>query len=128
MDVNRVSYTPAPSTGQGVDAPAPMPVQSPSPAPVEVSAPVEVRGQVSDGGGGRDVGEPLQRAVREINTTMSSYHRHLAIRMHEATGRRVVTVYDSDTNEILREIPPERVLDAHASMLEAVGLFMDTRG
>ena len=34
----------------------------------------------------------------------------------------------AETNEAVREIPPQRVLDAHASLLELAGLFMDTRG
>ncbi|MCL2456956.1 MAG: flagellar protein FlaG [Defluviitaleaceae bacterium] len=70
----------------------------------------------------------LQRAVREINTSIEPYSRHLEIRHHEATNRRIVTVYDSDTNEKVREIPPESVLEAHANMLEMVGLFVNTRG
>jgi len=39
-----------------------------------------------------------------------------------------VTVYNSDTNEVVREIPPDRVLDVHANVMEMAGLFMDTRG
>jgi flagellar protein FlaG len=72
--------------------------------------------------------DTLQRAVSEINSTLTSYRRHLGIRFHEATNRRIVTVYDTDTNEAVREIPPESVLDAHAHMLELAGLFVDSRG
>jgi flagellar protein FlaG len=52
----------------------------------------------------------------------------MSIGHHEATGRTMVTVYNTDTTEVIREIPPERVLDAHASLLEMAGLFMDKRG
>ena len=72
--------------------------------------------------------EPLRRAVAAVNTSIASYMRHLSINIHEATGRHMVTVYDSETNQAIREIPPERVLDAHASILELAGLFMDRRG
>jgi flagellar protein FlaG len=72
--------------------------------------------------------EMLTRAIGEINNSISTYSRHLSVSFHEATGRRMVTVYDSVTNEAVREIPPQRVLDAHASILELAGLFMDTRG
>jgi uncharacterized FlaG/YvyC family protein len=128
MDVARVSNyqaPPPPMPGQGgVDVPTPMPVQSSAPPPQEVPAIAEVRSmeRVSD------VGDPLQRAVSEINVSIASHGRHLSIRVHEATGRRMVTVYNSETNDVVREIPPERVLDAHANMLELAGLFMDTRG
>jgi flagellar protein FlaG len=76
----------------------------------------------------RLVPEVLQRAVMEINSSLAAHSRHLSVSMHEATGRHVVTVYNSDTSEIVREIPPARVLDAHANMLEMAGLFVNTRG
>ena len=123
MDVNRVSkaQSPPPVIGNGVDVSAPVPVQSVSSAPVqETAAPVP-----AESGGTPD---SLKRAVSEINSSLAVHGRHLSIQMHEATGRRVVTVYDSDTNEIVREIPPERVLDVHANVMEMAGLFMDTRG
>jgi len=136
MDVNRVYQAspapqvstppPAPVPIQGVDVPAPMPVQSN--APQAAPAAVSVEGYVRERTEVRRESEPLQQAVREINQSISSHGRHLNIRMHEATGRRLVTVYDSVTNDVLLELPPERVLDAHASVLEMVGLFMDTRG
>ncbi|MCL1843647.1 MAG: flagellar protein FlaG [Defluviitaleaceae bacterium] len=136
MDVNRVNgngYAPSPPPpmpGSGEFAPAPppeqiapevyMPAQAGlAPAPVE--SPRAERAE-------RESTDTLRGAVNEINSSIAIHRRHLGIRHHEATNRRIVTVYDSDTNEAIREIPPERVLEAHASMLEMVGLFMDTRG
>ena len=72
--------------------------------------------------------ESLRRAVAAVNTSIASHMRHLSINFHEATGRHMVTVYDSETNQAIREIPPEKVLDAHASILELAGLFVDRRG
>ena len=72
--------------------------------------------------------ESLRRAVAAVNTSIATHGRHLSINFHEPTGRRVVTVYDSETNQAIREIPPEKVLDAHASILELAGLFVDQRG
>jgi uncharacterized FlaG/YvyC family protein len=72
--------------------------------------------------------DTLQRAVNDINKSITVHNRHLGIRHHEPSNRRIVTVYDSETNEVIREIPPEKVLDAYANMLEMLGLFVDTRG
>lgn len=72
--------------------------------------------------------DSLRRAVTSVNTSIASHMRHLSINVHQATGRHIVTVYDSETNQAIREIPPERVLDAHASILEIAGLFVDRRG
>jgi len=125
MDVNRISnyQTPPPQiSSQGVDVPTPMPVQSTqTPAPVESY-------DASTGSNERGGGESLQRAVVEINSSLAIHGRHLSVQMHEATGRHIVTVYDSETNEVVREIPPARVLDAHANVLAMAGLLMDTRG
>jgi len=95
-----------------------------APAPVPQSAPPPpVRQEREE----RHVDE-LRVAVREINGYIADRRRHLDIRFHEPTNRRIVTVYDSDTNEAVREIPPERVLEAHANMLELAGIFINTVG
>jgi flagellar protein FlaG len=128
MDVNRVGgyAPPPPGTGEFV---APTPAV-PAPAPpvqIDVQAHIasETRERYESSGTGTDA---LSRAVGAINTSISSHNRHLSVSFHEATGRRMVTVYDSETNEAIREIPPQRVLDAHASILELAGLFVDSRG
>jgi len=109
----------APSVAAEVVAvPQTAPAPAPAPAPGEGGRPAERTAEP----------DVLPRAVREINTSIQAYGRHLDVRFHEATGRRVVTVYDSVTNEAVREIPPERVLDAHANILELAGLFVDSRG
>ena len=122
MDVNR-------TTNYGAASAPPPPPSANNLAAVAV-APTEVVTAASDPVAQRQEAtrEPLQRAVNEINSSIASYRRHLNIRIHEETGRLMVTVYNSDNNEVIREIPPESVLDAHANLLELAGLFVDTRG
>lgn len=128
MDVNRISggdyYVPLPppAPGSGQFAPAPPVEAAPPPAPAPSMSEMQERAERTE------TRDSLQRAVSEINSAIAIYRRHLGIRFHEPTSRRIVTVYDSDTNDVIRQIPPESVLDAHANMLEMVGLFMDTRG
>lgn len=45
--------------------------------------------------------------------------------IHEATSRVIVTMYDKETGEVLRELPSRHVLDAIASVT-ANGLTVDT--
>ena len=135
MEVNRINGNGYQAQGQAPAPPPPPMVGSGefAPAPVE-QAPVQIPHSPSpapEAGGGRaHSGEPdtLRRAVSEINSSIAIYRRHLGITHHEATNRNIITVYDSETNEIVRQIPPESVLEAHANMLEMVGIFMDTRG
>jgi flagellar protein FlaG len=44
--------------------------------------------------------------------------------IHEGTSRVTVTMYDRETGEVLREIPPRRVLDVLAA-LSGRGLTVD---
>jgi flagellar protein FlaG len=130
MDVNRVNGNgyqapPPPMPGSGEFAPAPEVVAVGAPAPPP--PPIEFAAQEPRGGRNEER-DTLRRAVDEINSSIAIYRRHLGIRHHEPSNRRIITVYDSDTNEAIRQIPPESVLEAHANMLEMVGLFMDTRG
>lgn len=124
MDVTRVGYYPPPPPAQ-TPAPAPVAVEVEAPTPAEVTVAVEEAALA------RAVERSeanLERAVTELNQSLASYARHMSINMHQATGRAMVTVYDTSTQEVIREIPPERILDAHASLLELAGLFVDTRG
>lgn len=39
----------------------------------------------------------------------------------------MVKVVDTQTNEIIREIPPEKTLDMFVKMLELAGIFVDEK-
>ncbi len=45
--------------------------------------------------------------------------------IHEATGRTFVKVINSDTGEMVREIPPEQILDLAAKIGEMMGILYD---
>jgi len=70
----------------------------------------------------------LERVVKELNRSLETHQRYMSIDTHEATGRIMVAVHNTDTQEVIREFPPEKVLDAHASLLEVAGLIVNTRG
>ena len=112
-------------------------VQQQPQAQVQPQAPVQQpprqemdQAQLSERRQGDEAGsqDPLIRAVKAVNTSLAPDMRHISINFHQPTGRTMVTVYDSETNQAIREIPPEKVLDAHAGLLELAGLLMDARG
>jgi len=60
--------------------------------------------------------------------------RHFQIRnvgldfeVHDATGRLKVTVLDSDTGKVIREVPPQQVLDMVAKLDEMMGILFEQR-
>ena len=65
----------------------------------------------------------IERANKAINGANKSF----VYAIHEATNQIMVKVIDKDTNEVIREIPSEKILDMVAKMWELNGLFVDER-
>ena len=69
----------------------------------------------------------LEKAIEKANKSMVFRNRYLEFRIHEKTNEIIVRVIDSETKEVIREIPSEKILDMFASMLELAGLLVDER-
>lgn len=69
----------------------------------------------------------VQEAVEDINKMLHHLNERLEFSVHEATNRIMVRVLDRETEEVLREIPPEQILDLVAKLWELVGLLVDKR-
>lgn len=69
----------------------------------------------------------LIQAIERANRAVLGRNTTFRFSIHEATKRISVTVLDKDTNEVIREIPPEKVLDVVAQMWDMAGLFVDER-
>ena len=68
--------------------------------------------------------DDLNRQVRQANTMK---HTQLSFKYHDDTNRISITVTDSDTDEVIREIPPEKALDMLAKAWELAGLMVDEK-
>ena len=55
--------------------------------------------------------ENLQVAVSQINDHVQNLQRNLLFTVDEVTGENVVTVVDSQSEEVIRQIPSEEALD-----------------
>lgn len=55
--------------------------------------------------------EQLKDAAKEGNSVLQAAHRNLEIQVHEATEEIVVKVVDSETGELVRQIPSEEMLN-----------------
>jgi len=69
----------------------------------------------------------VSEAVRRANRALEWAKRHFEYSVHEKTNTFVVRVYDSESDELIREIPPERILDLVARLWEIAGLIVDER-
>ena len=54
--------------------------------------------------------EEVKVAVEKLNTQIKSLQRNLNFSVDESSGRTVVKVIDSQTKEVVRQIPSEQVL------------------
>jgi flagellar protein FlaG len=56
---------------------------------------------------------------------MDSYSRHLKFTLHKGSGEYMVKVINTKDDTVIREIPPEKVLDMVAYFKEMLGIVVD---
>lgn len=66
-------------------------------------------------------------AIERANDALSVANRKFEYSIHEETKEIMVKVIDSETDEVIREIPPEKILDMVAKMWEMAGILVDER-
>lgn len=67
----------------------------------------------------------LIEAIEKANKTLKAANTNFQYSIHEDTRAIMVKVINSETDEVIREIPPEKVLDMVAKMWEVAGLLVD---
>jgi flagellar protein FlaG len=78
--------------------------------------------------GYKDNREELDKAVENTNRVIFKDNEKFEFRVHERTGRLMVKLVNTETDEIIKEIPPEKILDLVASIWDLVGILVDERG
>ena len=66
-------------------------------------------------------------AVERANKSIMVSNRRFEYSIHEKTKEIMVKVIDTDTNEVIREIPPDKILDMVSRMWELAGLIIDEK-
>ncbi|NLJ56754.1 MAG: flagellar protein FlaG [Firmicutes bacterium] len=74
-----------------------------------------------------EYGENLKEALEKVNTTVEAFHTGLRFRIHEETERVMVQIVNLVDDEVIKEIPPEKLLNVVAQIQNIIGLFIDTR-
>lgn len=68
--------------------------------------------------------EQIDRAMAEVKRALPPVARNLQFSIDKDTGRSVVKVVDSSTNEVIRQIPSEELLAIARSIDNFSGLFV----
>ncbi|MFC4322484.1 flagellar protein FlaG [Litchfieldia salsa] len=71
--------------------------------------------------------DDISDAITGLNNLLKSTQTHVKFELHEKSKEYYVSVVDSRTNEIIREIPSKKLLDIYASMTEFLGLIFDKK-
>lgn len=69
----------------------------------------------------------MESAAQQLQDLASQHKVNLNFSVHQRTGRTLIRVVNSQTKEVVREIPPEEVLDLMATMEEIAGKLVSTR-
>jgi len=72
--------------------------------------------------------EDLKQAAAEVDKVLQKQHSDLSVSVDETTGTMVVRITDNNTGEVVKQIPPEQLMEANVSMNKIVGLLIDDQG
>ena len=76
--------------------------------------------------------KPLERAEMEsmvegMNNFLEPSNTTIKFELHDKLDRYYVKLVDRETKELVREIPPEKMLDMYAQMAEFMGFLVDEK-
>lgn len=100
-------------TGRGGEA---------APAPATSSSPV-VANATSGGGQGVSAAE-LGEALERVREALAPVARNLQFSVDDDTGKTVVRIIDSSTNEVIKQFPSEEMLAISRSIDKLQGLLL----
>ncbi len=69
----------------------------------------------------------LDETVDKLNGFLEAGRRNLKFELHDKLEKYYVTVVDSATSEVIKEIPPKKMLDMYAAMAEFMGILVDKK-
>ena len=71
--------------------------------------------------------ENIDAAVNNLNNIVQNIQRDLNFRVEEESGKVIVTVLDSKTEEVIRQIPAEHVLAISENIENLKGILFSAR-
>lgn len=69
--------------------------------------------------------DKLKKIMEQVASALPNAEAKFGI--HEKTNRITITLVDKDTQEVIKEIPPEKSLDLIAKRMELAGVLVDEK-
>ena len=71
--------------------------------------------------------DELQRIIQEIKRKLDYLNRYLRIDIDEQLEIPVVKIFERDTNRLIRQIPPEQILELMKRIDQMLGVLLSER-
>lgn len=68
-----------------------------------------------------------QERLEKVFKAIAGPETILDINFHDKTHQIMVKVLDKETGEVIREVPPEKIVDLVATMMEMSGIIVDQK-
>lgn len=69
----------------------------------------------------------IKAEISKANSRLKTHNTRCEFNYHEATRRVSIKVMDRETEEVIREIPPEKTLEMIQKMWELAGFLIDEK-
>lgn len=118
------------STGQGINAASINVTELPGASKVAITNSTEKEqnnGQNNRQKDGAPSEQQIKDAISKANNQLKAHRTRCEFSYHEASKRVSIKVLDDETQEVIREIPPEQTLEMVEKMWEMAGLLVDEK-
>jgi flagellar protein FlaG len=75
----------------------------------------------------QELEDEVRESVKDVNEIVDQVKEGLSFQIHEDTEELMVQVIDVNTEEVIKELPPEEMLDLKARIHEMVGILIDEK-
>ncbi|WP_373898286.1 flagellar protein FlaG [Haloimpatiens sp. FM7315] len=79
----------------------------------------------------REDGDLKEKDIKDmvdgLNKLIDGASTHVEYEKHDKFNQYVIKIIDNDTKEVIKEIPPKKILDMVAKMCEMVGIIVDKK-
>ena len=69
----------------------------------------------------------VEHVVKSMNQFLQPLNTNVQFSFHEELNEYYVAIIDEETKEVVKEIPPKKLLDMYAEMAKFMGLFVDQK-
>lgn len=73
----------------------------------------------------KKIREKLEKEIERLSRVSLAFDRRMNFLLHEQADRIFVQIIDMETEAIIREVPPEEILNLVGKMKDMVGIFLD---